>query len=32
LRDVLALQIADGTAQIMKLIIARRKLGRALAP
>jgi cyclohexanecarboxyl-CoA dehydrogenase len=32
LRDVLALQIGDGTAQIMKLIIARRKLGRALAP
>jgi cyclohexanecarboxyl-CoA dehydrogenase len=32
LRDVLGLQIGDGTAQIMKLIIARRKLGRALAP
>jgi cyclohexanecarboxyl-CoA dehydrogenase len=32
LRDVLALQIGDGTPQIMKLIIARRKLGRALAP
>jgi cyclohexanecarboxyl-CoA dehydrogenase len=32
LRDVLALHIGDGTAQIMKLIIARHKLGRALAP
>lgn len=32
LRDVLGLQIGDGTAQIMKLIIARQKLGRALAP
>ena len=27
-RDVLGLQIGDGTAQIMKLIIAREKLGR----
>jgi cyclohexanecarboxyl-CoA dehydrogenase len=32
LRDVLGLQIGDGTAQIMKLIIARQRLGRALAP
>jgi cyclohexanecarboxyl-CoA dehydrogenase len=32
LRDVLGLQIGDGTAQIMKLVIARRRLGRALAP
>ncbi|TWF93922.1 acyl-CoA dehydrogenase family protein [Saccharopolyspora dendranthemae] len=32
LRDVLGLQIGDGTAQIMKLIIARQKLGRAKAP
>ena len=32
LRDVLGLQIGDGTAQIMKLIISRQKLGRALAP
>ena len=32
LRDVLGLQIGDGTAQIMKLVIARQKLGRALAP
>jgi cyclohexanecarboxyl-CoA dehydrogenase len=28
LRDVLGLQIGDGTAQIMKLIIARQKAGR----
>ena len=27
-RDVLGLQIGDGTAQIMKLIIAREKVGR----
>jgi cyclohexanecarboxyl-CoA dehydrogenase len=32
LRDVMGLQIGDGTAQIMKLIIARQRLGRALAP
>lgn len=32
LRDVLGLQIGDGTAQIMKLIIARERLGRELAP
>jgi len=32
LRDVLGLQIGDGTAQIMKLIISRQKLGRELAP
>ncbi|MGD9529015.1 acyl-CoA dehydrogenase family protein [Pseudonocardia sp.] len=32
LRDVLGLQIGDGTAQIMKLVIARQKLGRELAP
>ncbi len=32
LRDVLGLQIGDGTAQIMKLIIARQKLGREFAP
>jgi cyclohexanecarboxyl-CoA dehydrogenase len=31
LRDV-GLQIGDGTAQIMKLIIARQGVGRALAP
>lgn len=32
LRDVLGLQIGDGTAQIMKLIIARERIGKALAP
>lgn len=32
LRDVLGLQIGDGTAQIMKLVIARQYLGRELAP
>ena len=32
LRDVLGLQIGDGTAQIMKLIIARERVGGALAP
>lgn len=29
LRDVLGLQIGDGTAQIMKLVIARERVGRA---
>jgi cyclohexanecarboxyl-CoA dehydrogenase len=29
LRDVLGLQIGDGTAQIMKLVIAREKVGRS---
>jgi cyclohexanecarboxyl-CoA dehydrogenase len=32
LRDTPGLQIGDGTAQIMKLIIARQRVGRALAP
>ena len=32
LRDVLGLQIGDGTAQIMKLIIARHKAGRGAVP
>ncbi len=32
MRDVLGLQIGDGTAQIMKLVIARQRVGRALAP
>lgn len=32
LRDVLGLQIGDGTAQIMKLIIARQSVGREFAP
>jgi cyclohexanecarboxyl-CoA dehydrogenase len=31
MRDVLGLQIGDGTAQIMKLIIARQRVGRELA-
>ena len=31
LRDVLGLQIGDGTAEIMKLVIALQKLERALA-
>ncbi|MEE8554636.1 MAG: acyl-CoA dehydrogenase family protein [bacterium] len=32
MRDVLGLQIGDGTAQIMKLIIAREKVGRVAVP
>ncbi|MFM8615692.1 MAG: cyclohexanecarboxyl-CoA dehydrogenase, partial [Alphaproteobacteria bacterium] len=28
LRDVMGLEIGDGTAQIMKLIVAREKAGR----
>ena len=32
LRDVLGLQIGDGTAQIMKLIIARERAGRSAVP
>jgi len=28
LRDVMGLEIGDGTAQIMKLIIARERVGR----
>ena len=28
LRDVMGLEIGDGTAQIMKLVIAREKVGR----
>ncbi len=32
MRDVLGLQIGDGTAQIMKLVIVRQHLGRELAP
>jgi cyclohexanecarboxyl-CoA dehydrogenase len=32
LRDVMGLEIGDGTAQIMKLIIARQKLPRGVAP
>ena len=30
--DVLGLQIGDGIAPIMKLIIARQRVGKALAP
>lgn len=32
LRDVMGLEIGDGTAQIMKLIISRQKLARGVAP
>ncbi|MDL9978675.1 acyl-CoA dehydrogenase family protein [Microbacterium sp. ASV49] len=32
LRDVMGLEIGDGTAQIMKLIIARQAVGREFAP
>jgi cyclohexanecarboxyl-CoA dehydrogenase len=32
MRDVLGLQIGDGTAQIMKLIIARQRTGRSFVP
>ncbi|GAA3708511.1 acyl-CoA dehydrogenase family protein [Zhihengliuella alba] len=32
MRDVLGLQIGDGTAQIMKMVIARQKVGREFAP
>ncbi|MGH3183426.1 MAG: hypothetical protein ACRDOH_04925 [Streptosporangiaceae bacterium] len=32
LRDVIGLEIGDGTAQASKLVIARHLLGRAYAP
>ncbi len=32
LRDVLALEIADGTAQVQKMIIARERFGPAFLP
>ncbi|MFP5468853.1 MAG: acyl-CoA dehydrogenase family protein, partial [Alphaproteobacteria bacterium] len=32
LRDVLGLQIGDGTPQIQKMIIAREKIGRVAVP
>jgi len=32
LRDVLGLQIGDGTSQIQKIIIAREKVGRDGVP
>jgi cyclohexanecarboxyl-CoA dehydrogenase len=32
LRDVMAFEIADGTAQVAKLVVARHLLGRSFAP
>jgi cyclohexanecarboxyl-CoA dehydrogenase len=32
LRDVIGLEIGDGTAQIMKLVVARGLLGKASRP
>jgi cyclohexanecarboxyl-CoA dehydrogenase len=32
LRDVIGLEIGDGTAQIAKLVVARHLLGREFAP
>ena len=32
LRDVIGLEIGDGTAQVIKLVISRNLLGRAYAP
>ena len=32
MRELLGLQIGDGTAQMMKLVIARTKAGRANVP
>ncbi|HVV09270.1 acyl-CoA dehydrogenase family protein [Amycolatopsis sp.] len=32
LRDVMAVEIADGTAQIQKIIIARERCGRDFVP
>jgi cyclohexanecarboxyl-CoA dehydrogenase len=32
MRDVIGLEIGDGTAQIAKLVLARKLLGRAYAP
>lgn len=32
LRDVMAVEIADGTAQIQKIIIARARYGRDFVP
>ena len=32
MRDVLGLQIGDGTAQIAKLVVSRQLLGRKFAP
>jgi cyclohexanecarboxyl-CoA dehydrogenase len=32
MRDVLGMQIGDGTAQIAKLVVSRQLLGRKFAP
>lgn len=32
MRDVMGMEIGDGTAQIMKLIIARQKIDRKFVP
>jgi alkylation response protein AidB-like acyl-CoA dehydrogenase len=32
LRDVMAVEIADGTAQVQKIVIARERFGRAFLP
>lgn len=32
LRDVMAVEIADGTAQIQKIIVARERFGREFVP
>ncbi|MCW2756890.1 MAG: cyclohexanecarboxyl-CoA dehydrogenase, partial [Nocardioidaceae bacterium] len=32
LRDVMAVEIADGTAQVQKIIIARERYGREFVP
>jgi cyclohexanecarboxyl-CoA dehydrogenase len=32
LRDVIGLEIGDGTAQVSKLVISRNLLGRSYAP
>jgi cyclohexanecarboxyl-CoA dehydrogenase len=32
MRDLIGLEIGDGTAQIAKLVLARELLGRAYAP
>jgi cyclohexanecarboxyl-CoA dehydrogenase len=32
LRDVMAVEIADGTAQVQKIVIARERFGRAFVP
>ena len=32
LRDVMAVEIADGTAQVQKIVIARERFGRDFVP